>query len=104
MSSIRKYLVVALLAAISVATLYGCGGDTPTPVPPAPTATEVVPTDTPVPPPPSPTTASSSGQGITATGPAADLISKALAAMKTVKSVHITTTIGSSLGATITGS
>ena len=106
MNRIRLILTVILLSACVAGGLSGCLGEsTPTPLP-APTATPVPPTDTPEPPtpttaPPSPTTASASSG--TLTGPAADLLTKAQAAMQALKTYHFVIEVTSAEGVTVSG-
>src|SRR5438876_10508380 len=97
--NIKKTLAITLLAIVTIVSLYGCG-DTPTPTPLPPTPTPVPPTDTPVP--PTATAAGSSSSGTTAGGPAIELLDKALAKMKNVKSVHVNVKVETGQGAALT--
>src|SRR5436853_312071 len=112
MNKLRNFVMIGLLAAVAVPGLYGCGGSEPTATPLPPTATTAPPTDTPAPPaaaPDTPTTmaagSSATGSGGTTggatgalTGPAADLLTKSQASMKSVKSFHYTMNIEASGG------
>lgn len=109
MSKLRNIIVIGLLAAVTVLGLYGCGGSEPTATPlVVPTDTVALPTETPMQAPatsaaPEATTANSGttdtgGATGTLTGPAADLLNKSQAAMKTVKSFHYTMDVETSGG------
>src|SRR5438876_927954 len=96
--NIKKTLAITLLAIVTIVGLYGCGvAPTPTPLPPTPTP--VPPTDTPVPP---TATTGSSSSGATGGGPAIELLDKALATMKNVKSVHVNVKVETGQGAALT--